>query len=471
MLRKGFIAGFFLLLFTFGVQAQLLNQAKTWYLQKQFQKALPIFKRELRNRPRDPSLHMWYGACLFETGKVDESLPYLQVAAVKNIPDAEFYMAKYLFSKAIPDSALVVVTKYLENPNLEALRRDEAEELKNSIESALTSLQKVEDICFIDSVIVLKGVMYNNIRISPDAGSFLPARPTFPNSKSNGAVYQPQKNDRAYYGNLLTGKGYDIVARHRLMNDWDREEPLSDEINSTSDEINPYYLSDGTTLYFASRKPSGLGGFDLYVTRQSKNGSYLIPDHLNRPFNSKDNDYFLLIDEFSNRGYLCTDRHQPKGYVAIYTFIPNTTTTFVQNKSLDELRDLADIRSIQATWVGKNVDSLMRQPIKPITMTREEEQQMIFILNDELSCNREADFQSDEAKALFKVFRDESSRLNVSNILLDKMREQYLNSEAEDRVQLSVDILGLEKEVLSLKKSLPQLEMKIRNKELTKRLK
>lgn len=471
MRRKGFLSSLFLLLFALGIQAQLLNQAKIWYLQKEFQKAIPVFRNEVRSKPKDPSLNMWYGACLLETGKVAESLPYLQFAASKGIPDAELYLAKYLQSMAIPDSALAVVNRYLANSKLEDARKDEALELKKSIESTLVNLQKVEDICFIDSIILLKGVMYNNIRISPDAGTFTAARPIFPSSKSNGAVYLPQKNDRAYYGNQIAGKGYDIVLRHRLMDDWDVEEPLSDIINSVSDEINPYFLSDGTTLYFASKRPGGLGGFDLYVTRQSKNGGYLLPDHLNMPFNSKDNDYFLLIDEFNNRGYLATDRNQPRGYVAIYTFIPNATTRFVQDKSLMELRDLAEIKSIKATWEGKDVDSLMRQPVNNVLLTKNEQPGVVFILNDELSCNRESDFQSQEARELYKTFCDESNRLNVVQVLLDKMREQYLNSEPADQASLSVDILKLETEVLTLKKSLPQLEMQIRNKELTKRLK
>lgn len=454
-----------------GLDAQTLTQAKSWYRQKEFQKALPVFRNELRTKSKDPSLNMWYGACLFETGKTSEALPYLQFALAKGIPDAELYMAKFLLNKSEPDSALAVINRYLSNPILEDARKDEATELKKTIESNLGNLQKVEDIYFIDSVILLKGVMYNNIRISPDAGTFVPARPTFPNSKSNGAVYLPQKNDRAYYGNLIAGKGYDIVARHRLVDDWDNEESLSDIINSTSDEINPYFLSDGTTLYFASRRPGGLGNFDLYVTRQSKDGTYLLPDHLNMPFNSKDNDYFLIIDEFSNRGYLATDRNQPRGYVAIYTFIPNTTTVFVQDKSLKELRDLADIRSIKATWEGKNVDLLMRQPVKPVTMNHTDEQGMVFILNDVFNCTREADFQSDEARALYRTFCDETSRLNVGSVLLGKMREEYLNSGPEDQARLTGNILKLEAEVLSLKKSLPQLEIQIRNKELTKRLK
>ncbi|MCX6308873.1 MAG: hypothetical protein NTY32_08650 [Bacteroidia bacterium] len=170
MKRKGCFVSLFILIFAFGIQAQLLNQAKVWYLQKEFQKALPVFKNELRTKAKDPSLQMWYGACLYETGKVNEALPFLQFAVSKGIPDADLYLAKYLLNKSVPDSALVVINRYLSYPSLEDLRKEEAIDVKKEIETNLGNLQKVEDICFIDSVILLKGVMYNNLKISPDAG-------------------------------------------------------------------------------------------------------------------------------------------------------------------------------------------------------------------------------------------------------------------------------------------------------------
>jgi hypothetical protein len=472
MKRKFCILALCLAVIDFSLEAQTMVQARTWYSQKEYLKALPVFRKELKTKPKDPNLNLWYGASLFETGKTYDALPYLVFAREKGIPDAEFYLAEYLLKREAPDSALVLINHYLGNPSIDIAHKDAAIELKSSIESVLANLQKVEDITIIDSVIVLKSALYSTVKLSSDAGRIAPARPTFPNvPKASGAAYLPEKDDKALYADQLPGKGLEIVVRHRLLNDWDDEEPLSDIINSVSDELNPWLLSDGTTLYFASNRPGSLGGLDLYVTRMGKNDTYLLPDHLNMPFNSNSNDYFLLIDEFTNRGYLATDRNQPKGYAAIYTFIPNTTTVLVQGKSLKELHDLAAIRSIQATWAGKDMEALLKQPEKPVLMTHSDQSGMVFVLNDEFSCYNENDFVSPEARDLFRTYQKEHERFLEATETLQQMRETYLNSDAKKQAELSGKILKLESDMLSLKQELPELETLIRNTELSVRLK
>jgi hypothetical protein len=452
--------------------AQSLNQAKNWYLQRDFIKSMPVFKRQIDLRPKDPSLNLWYGACLLETGKPKEALSFLQFAYEKAIPDALFYLSKYYSLSEAPDSALILVNQYLSQANLSSNNKDLALELKTEIEAKLTNLNKVEDITFIDSLVVLKSALYTSLKLSPDAGNMVSARVLFPDApKANGSAYLPERNDRALYGNGTTGKGMDIIARHRLLNDWDGEESLSDAINTTSDEMNPWLLTDGTTLYFASNRPSGYGGYDLYVTRMGKNDKYLLPDHLNMPFNSAANDFFLVIDEFKNRGYLATDRNQPKGYAVIYTFIPNPETKLVQGKSLKELQDLATIRSIEASQKGKNLDSLIKQPDKPIQKTKMKESDIIFTLNDTQHCYSEEDFVSTEARTIFKQYVSQTDRLNYLTKKLLELRTLYINSESTKQNSLSPEILQSESELLILKTTIPTLENKIRTIELTARTK
>jgi hypothetical protein len=472
MRRRLFILWVFCMSFWAESSSQTLTQAKNWYLQNDYQKALPVFGNELKKRPRDPSLNLWYGACLLETGKTELSKSYLETARQKSIMDADYFLARYFMKIDLPDSALVLINHYLAFPKLENAKKDAAINLKTDIETHLGNLQKVEDICFIDSIIVLKSALYTTVKISPDAGTIVPVKPAFPDAaKTLGMAYLTEKNDRGFYASAYPDKGYDIVARHRLLENWDKEEPLSNIINSEADEMNPYYLSDGTTLYFASNRPGTFGGFDLYVTRQSKNNTYLLPDHLNMPFNSPANDYFLIIDEFSNRGYLATDRNQPKGYVAIYTFLPNPTNVMLQGKSLQELQDFANIRSIKATWEGKNLDSLLQQPKKPVFDTVSHEPDIVFIMNDQLSYHQESDFVSSEARNLYRTYRTLNKQLIEESQTLNKKRECYLQAGTEQKAKLTEEILKLEKDVFSLKQQLPVLETQIRNLELSKRSK
>lgn len=454
------------------VVAQTLTQAKTWYLNRDFQKALPVFKKQLALKPKDPNLNFWYGACLMETGKFNEAKTYIEFANSKSIPDALYYLAWYFFDEQKQDSALSVVTRYLNLPNLNKQNREVALELKTTIENALEQYRKVEDVVFIDSIVVPKSQLYSSLKISKEAGSISPVRTTFTDlPKASAATYLPEKNDRALYASAVPEKGLDLVVRHRILEEWDGEEALPDIINTQSDEINPWLLADGTTLYFASNRPGSMGGYDLYLTRMGKNSTYLLPDHLNMPYNSPANDYFLVLDEFANRGYLATDRNQPKGMVVIYTFIPPSTPTLVQGKSLNELQDLATIKSIRDTWKGKNMDSLLLQPARIIRTATNKGNGVAFVLNDAFTCYRKEDFTSDEAGTLYDNLQFERIRYQEAQTKLSELRTQYLQSDSTQKSALSKDITTLEQEILAYEKALPLLEARIRNLEIAARTK
>lgn len=462
----------FLLAFCFNsfIQAQTLSQAKNWYLNGEYQKALPVFKNQLQVKPKDASINFWYGVCLFETGKPELSLPYFQVAKAKRVAEADRYLAKYYQNLFVPDTALYYINQYLENPRIDGNKRQSALEMKASIDSIILQLQRVEDICFIDSIVIPKSKLFSTIELSPEAGNYLSAHSVFPEiSDSSGSVYFPERYDRAFYAKMFPGKGLDIVARHRIQNEWGEAEPLSEVINTEADECNPYYLSDGVTLYFASNGHGSMGGYDLFVTRLSIfTNTYLLPDHLNMPFNSTANDYFLVIDEFSKRGYLATDRNQPEGFVTIYTFIPSPTKKLLQGKSFKELQSFAQIRSIKATWEGKNMDSLMQQTPVPELFVKETEPELIFLINDSLNYKKESDFKSDEAKRLYKLYCSTYKKYTSQKKILDEKRTQYLQTSPELRTPLISDILKLEALLPKLLNELPSMELRIRNLEISK---
>jgi len=452
-------------------QAQTLNEAKLLYQKGEYQKALPAFKEGLKSKPKDASLNLWYGVCLLETGKTEASLPHLKLAESKRLSEANRFLAKYYLKTFAPDTALIFIDKYLATPKLNGDKQKSAVVLKTSIQAFIEQLQKVEDVCFIDSVIIPKSKLYSTVKLSVEAGSFMPANTSFTEIPlSAGGAYFPERNDRAYFASKNAANNLDIVARHRILNDWGEVEPLPDVINTEANECNPFFLSDGVTLYFASNGHHSMGGYDLYVTRLNRtSNTYLLPDHLNMPFNSEANDYFLIIDEFTNRGYLATDRNQPEGKVAIYTFIPNPTKTLLQGKTIKELRDFAQIRSIKATQAGKNLDSLMLQPESHnIEVVKENEPDVIFNINDDLHYSKESDFKSTEARQEYIAYRSLYQKYTRSQKVLEEKREQYIVATPEIQKKLAEDILKLETAVLKYQQDLPVMEKRVRNLEITK---
>ncbi|MDP4278128.1 MAG: hypothetical protein Q8914_10925 [Bacteroidota bacterium] len=454
------------------LQAQNLNQAKTWFLQGKYEKALPVFKNAILQKPGDASLHYWYGVCLLETGKSRASVPYLKFASTRRIQQADRSLAICYLKLGAPDTSLTYIDKYLSNTSLTQANRGEALKLKDSIQHAFSQFQHVEDVLFIDSVIVPMKNLYTSFSLSKESGKLIQTHTLFPRlAASYGHTYIPERNDRAYYADSIPGKGLDLIARNRILDGWDTPEVLPDCINSTGNELNPFMLQDGITLYYASDGPGSIGGLDLFVTRLNPSSkSYLLPDHLNRPFNSPANDYFLVIDETLNRGYLATDRHTKKGYVTIYTFIPTVEKTFLKDKSQKELEDFAQIRSIRATWAGKNVDSLLhaQRPVKQAATKAgtNPEGNFQFYINDSTTYTSLSAFQSDEARQLYQQYLTKQYNLTVNQKALDEKRLKYQTASGDIKTRLGNEILAIETMLASIQKELPALEVSARNLEI-----
>jgi outer membrane protein OmpA-like peptidoglycan-associated protein len=90
------------------------------------------------------------------------------------------------------------------------------------------------------------------------------------------------------------------VAERRSENYWHEPVKLPYPIN-TGNEATPRILPDGESLMFASKRPGGKGGFDLYLSRMH-NGQWSNPvacDYLN----TEDDDQFVSIPAHGNLAY------------------------------------------------------------------------------------------------------------------------------------------------------------------------
>lgn len=64
----------------------------------------------------------------------------------------------------------------------------------------------------------------------------------------------------------------DIFVRELQTTGWTAGAPLVGAVNSSADEAGPCLSPDGALLFFASNRPGGLGGYDIYVSRRGKDG-------------------------------------------------------------------------------------------------------------------------------------------------------------------------------------------------------
>lgn len=82
---------------------------------------------------------------------------------------------------------------------------------------------------------------------------------------------------------------------------------LSATINTVGDEITPVFDREQETLFFASNGHPGLGGLDIFQSRKNFN-QYATPENLGPPVNSAADDYGLSRTTGGTVGYLTSNR-------------------------------------------------------------------------------------------------------------------------------------------------------------------
>jgi outer membrane protein OmpA-like peptidoglycan-associated protein len=87
---------------------------------------------------------------------------------------------------------------------------------------------------------------------------------------------------------------------------WTEPKSLGKKINTKSDEMTPYLAADGTTLYFSSDRPGGLGDNDIWMSRRLDDTwlKWTDPVNLGSPINTADWDAFFTLDAGGEYAYL-----------------------------------------------------------------------------------------------------------------------------------------------------------------------
>lgn len=152
----------------------------------------------------------------------------------------------------------------------------------------------------------------------------------------------PDKRD-LYFASSRPGGygGRDLYVSHRLPNGrWSEPENLGAAVNTIGDESCPFIHADNQTLYFTSNGHQGYGGDDLFMVRKGAKGKWENVKNLGYPINTIENEGSLVITADGTTAYYASDRSDSRGGLDLYTF---------------DMR--SDVRPIRTLWVtGKVFD-------------------------------------------------------------------------------------------------------------------
>ncbi|HKK74000.1 MAG TPA: OmpA family protein [Saprospiraceae bacterium] len=158
-----------------------------------------------------------------------------------------------------------------------------------------------------------------------------------------------------YFASMWEGPGHqggaDIWYAKKLPSGlWSAPINMGPRINTPKDEESPFITNDGKALYFCSTGHLGLGSADIFMTMLGTNNEWTMPINLGPKVNSPYEELGFFLSADGSTGYFASDR--PGGYggkdiyrVLLSDELTTSPVTFVEGF----VKDAATGAQIQAT--------------------------------------------------------------------------------------------------------------------------
>jgi outer membrane protein OmpA-like peptidoglycan-associated protein len=126
--------------------------------------------------------------------------------------------------------------------------------------------------------------------------------------------------DKLYFASNRPGGfgGMDIYVSYKLGDSWSDPVNLGPKVNTPGNEVFPFIHADNT-LYFASTGHPGKGGLDIFQIK-TEGSDWGKPVNLPDPFNTSGDDFGLIVDLNKINGYFSSNGKQGQGQDDIFAF-------------------------------------------------------------------------------------------------------------------------------------------------------
>ena len=139
---------------------------------------------------------------------------------------------------------------------------------------------------------------------------------------------------------------------------WTEPVNMGPQINTTKDEEAPFISNDSRTLFFSSTGHPGLGEQDMFLSKMDKEGNWQKPVNLGPPINSSYRELGFYLSSNGTTGYFASNREHPQaaGGMDIYSF------------ELPKVLNADPVTYVELTVI----DSLTKRPVICDVFTQEE---------------------------------------------------------------------------------------------------
>lgn len=416
----------------------------------------------LSTNERDVKTNYYLGASYVMLNRnVSEGIRRLKFAQVKGfVGDSHFYLGRayqlhYEFELAI--SSFDKFLKASRSAAMQELARQWREECQNSISLA----SKIFNIRVIDKYRVSPDSILYVYNPSREVGTIARNSSFFESDiDPEGILYRTERGDQVFFS-TESGNKSRIYKMEKLLDGWGDMIPLS--LGQMNNEKMPVMMTDGTTLYFASDRPGGMGGFDIYrTTYDIESRSFSDPVNLGVPFNSAFDDFLFVGDEFRSKAWFASNRETCSDSLMVYEILwdESVIRSFAQNT--EEIRQVAALRIDPS--LKKMRDDVTSVGVRKTTFSITKEEKLFeFHVNDSLTYTQWAHFRSEDALSMYRDAYAMQNKKDSLSAKMAEMRKEFrdINSD-EKRNEIIADVMKIERITYNLEDQLDVKYDKIR---------
>ncbi|MGB0861615.1 MAG: caspase family protein, partial [Saprospiraceae bacterium] len=177
------------------------------------------------------------------------------------------------------------------------------------------------------------------------------------NHKKYSIIHPFMSGDTLYFASDMPDGfgGMDLYFTVFKNENWTKPQNLGEAINTAKDEIFPFFNKKTNQLYFTSNGHTGLGGLDIYYAlpfdEVYKNN---VPVNLGAPINSQYDDHGFIFYK-KKHGYFASNRPNGKGGTDIYSCLKIKNEALPQPKK-DKTKEIVNAPMATITWLSPKED-------------------------------------------------------------------------------------------------------------------
>lgn len=423
---------------------------------------------------RDPKINFYLGAAESMSGvDTDDAIRRLRLAQARNFMknDANLYLGRAYQLTCDYEQARTALGKFLATPTTDA-KKKLAEQFDAECAAATQIASKIFNVKVVAKTTLPKKEILSAYGISKEVGSLCHNADFFQSDiDPDGLMYTTERADAAYFA-LPDDSGRDkLMKMEKLIGGWgDMTRLQGVDSEDAADDITPVLMTDGQTLYFASNRLGGMGGYDIFrSTYDHETRTFSEPVNMGVPFNSPYDDFLFVPDEFTSRAWFASNREtRQDDTLTVYQIVWDDTVIRSMAQTTDEIRQAlalaVDKSAGEAVTASAGGGAAAAASVKSRKKIKDE---FRLVVCDTLTYTQWEHFRNPQAASTYKMALAASAEKDSTVKLMAAQRKEFmaLTSSLERNAKLQ-DLLQTERNLYALDDEIADKTESARNAEL-----